>query len=38
MLYDRPGGRRKKGRPRLRWLDGVEGDWRERDRSEEMEY
>jgi hypothetical protein len=28
MLYGRPGGRRKKGRPKLRWLDD-EGGLRE---------
>jgi hypothetical protein len=30
MLYGRPGGRKKKGIPRLRWLDDVEEDLRER--------
>jgi hypothetical protein len=29
MLYGRPGGRKKKGRPWLRWLDDVEEDLRE---------
>jgi hypothetical protein len=29
MLYGRPGGRRKKGIPWLRWLDDVEEDLRE---------
>jgi hypothetical protein len=34
MLYGRPEGRRKKGRQRLKWLDDVEEDLRERERSE----
>jgi hypothetical protein len=30
MLYGRPGGRRKKERPRLRWLEEVEEDLKDR--------
>jgi hypothetical protein len=36
-LCGTPRGRRKKGRPRLRWLDDVEDFERERERREDME-
>jgi hypothetical protein len=28
LFNGKPGGRRRTGRPRLRWLDDVEADWR----------